>query len=345
MDRTIVQNGEGLRSADFLLAQRSAMIGLAKQAAASLGSGPLLDGLAVTPAGGLTVSVAPGAIYALANVDATPYGTLTADTTHSVLKQGLLMDAVTLSCPAPGTGGQSINYLVEVQFQENDGANTGLPFYNSATPTVPSFTNGNTLRQDVCAVQVKAGTAAATGSQTTPAPDAGWTAAYVVTVANAQATIITANISVAPGAPFLTFKTRDLAVMFAVWPDTGGANALVITPQPALTALTAGMELTVSPANANSGAATINVNGLGAVSVINPDGSALLSGEIVVGRLMTLLYTGGVFQWLNAPTATTQPANDSSTKIATTAYADLSSAAAAAGASSGGLFVWQQQGT
>jgi hypothetical protein len=54
------------------------------------------------------------------------------------------------------------------------------------------------------AVQVKAGTAATTGSQVTPTPDAGYIGLWVVTVANGQTTITSGNISLYPGAPLVT---------------------------------------------------------------------------------------------------------------------------------------------
>lgn len=217
MDRQIVYPGQIPLDTDILKGERNAMIGDAKLAHSLLGDGPFLNALACTPTSpaSLQVQVAPGQIYQLASLDATAFGSLAADTTHQILKQGLLMDAVTLSCPAPGTAGQSINYLIQVGYLETDGGSAVLPYYNSANPAVAyngpanAGTSQNTVRLGVCSVLVKAGTAATTGTQSTPAADAGYTGAYVVTVANGQTTIIAGNITTYVGAPFITDKLKD----------------------------------------------------------------------------------------------------------------------------------------
>lgn len=85
------------------------------------------------------------------------------------------------------------------------------------------------------------------------------------------------------------------------WPDTGAANALVVTPTIALAAYSNGLTLQVNPANANTTAATLNVSGLGATAIVNPDGTALVGTEIVAGAIMELVYQAGAFQWINAP--------------------------------------------
>jgi hypothetical protein len=212
LDRAIVWTGAQPRSVDFLQSERNTMVGLAKVVEALAGTSTFVAGLPCAPTSpaSMQVSVGPGQIYSLQNVDGTPYSSLAADTTHQVMKQGLLMDAVALSCPAPGTAGQSINYLVQAAFQEVDGGATVLPYFNSAAPTAPfngpngTNTANYTLRQDQCVITVKAGVPAATGSQTTPAPDAGNVGLYAVTVANGATTIIGGNIAVLPTAPFLT---------------------------------------------------------------------------------------------------------------------------------------------
>ncbi|MDA8256734.1 MAG: hypothetical protein M0Z99_14030, partial [Betaproteobacteria bacterium] len=209
MDRLLIYPFEQPQETDLLNAQKFALLGLAQLAAAALGSGPLLQGLACTPGTGLTVSVAPGQIYQSEVADATAFSSLPADS-RTVLKQGVVWTPTVLNCPAPGTAGQSINYLVEVGFLEADIDPVVLPFYDASNPTVPyngpngSGVPSNTVRSDECVVQVKAGTAATTGTQTTPAVDAGFIAAYVVTVAYGAASITTGNIAIAGGAPFIS---------------------------------------------------------------------------------------------------------------------------------------------
>ena len=211
MDRQIIYPGQIPLETDLLNSNRYALIGLSKLAAAVLGNGPLLDGLACTPVSpaALQVQIGAGAVYALANLDGAAYSSLAADTGHSLLKQGLLMDAATLDCPAPATAGNSVDYLVQAGYFDQDGGAVALPYYNAANPAQAysgpdnSGTAQHTVRQGVCRLAVKAGIAAASGSQTAPAPDPGYVGAYIVTVANGQSAITAADIGVNPGAPFI----------------------------------------------------------------------------------------------------------------------------------------------
>jgi hypothetical protein len=197
---------------DLLNIQREVYTGFGLAMQDLLGSSLLFSGLACTataPAS-LNVLVAPGRVYSVQQVDPNAFGSLAAVTAQSILKQGILALATTLSCPAPGTSGQSINYLIEAQFQENDGTAVVYEYFNASNINTPlngpdnSGTAQNSQRLDQLVLLVKGGIAATTGTQTTPAPDAGYTGLYVVTVANGQTQITSGNISVAPGAPFLT---------------------------------------------------------------------------------------------------------------------------------------------
>lgn len=211
MDRGIVYPGSIPLDTDILAPQKNAMVGLGWLAQAVLGATTLASGLGCVPTGpaSLQVVVNPGAIFTQGNTDTAAYGSLGADTTHQLVKQGLLLDAATLSCPAPGTAGQSINYLIEAQYQDVDDTPVVLPYYNAANPALAwsgpgnSGTPQNTFRRGKCVVQVKAGTAAATGSQVTPSADAGWTGLWVVTVANGQTTIVGGNIAQLAGSPLI----------------------------------------------------------------------------------------------------------------------------------------------
>jgi hypothetical protein len=208
MDRSIFFAGAIPRSSDVLFGQQAAMVGLAALSKAVLGSATVVDGLTVGPnsPAALNVVVAPGSIYSLANLDATAYGALAADTTHSILKQGVALDTTVLSIAPPGTAGFSQVFLIQAQFQETDSVPVTLPYYNAANPSVPfsgpanSGTPQNTRRLGTVVVQTKAGTAATTGTQTTPSADAGWTALAAVTVANGATTIIAGNITAILGA-------------------------------------------------------------------------------------------------------------------------------------------------
>jgi len=78
--------------------------------------------------------------------------------------------------------------------------------------------------------------------------------------------------------------------------DTGTSNAYVLTFPANFTSYTDEIIIYWIPSNTNSGASTINVNGLGIVNIVNPDGSTLSAGEITANVPSQILYKGGSFQ-------------------------------------------------
>lgn len=76
--------------------------------------------------------------------------------------------------------------------------------------------------------------------------------------------------------------------------DTGGANTYVASYTPAITAITDGMVLKFKAANANTGAATFNPNGLGAKPILGAAHSALQAGEIVAGGDVWLQWNSSI---------------------------------------------------
>jgi hypothetical protein len=205
----------GVSDADVLNGQKNAMLAIGAALQAILGSGPWFDGLACTPGSGLNISLAPGSVFQQLVTDATGYGSLGTDAAYTT-KGGLVRTTSSFACPAPTTAGQSINYLVEGQYQDVDGGSTLLPYYDSANPSIPYSGPANdgipqtTVRQAVCALRIKAGSAAATGSQTTPAPDAGWSGLWAITVPYGATSITSGEIALYPGAPFITLKLPQI---------------------------------------------------------------------------------------------------------------------------------------
>ena len=215
MDRPEFYYGEILRNFDLLSIGQDAMAGLAQLTQAVLGqAGSVAIGLGASPGGGLTLAIAAGQFYQLANLEATAMGGgggggLPINTTQ-ILKQGLSLTAQTVTgFLAPATVGQSINYLVEAQYQDQEYGTVILPYYNASKPAAQYSGPGNNTqmqsyaRKGIVALQAKAGAAATTGSQTTPAGDSGWTGLYVVTLAYGAATIVSGNIAPLAGAPLL----------------------------------------------------------------------------------------------------------------------------------------------
>ena len=81
--------------------------------------------------------------------------------------------------------------------------------------------------------------------------------------------------------------------------DTGSANTYAVTLSPAPPTLVAGLTVRFKVANTNTGASTLNVNGLGAGAIKRGDGTtALIAGDLVAGQVATVLYDGTNFQLL-----------------------------------------------
>lgn len=306
MDRQIIYPGAIPLETDLLGTNKNAMIGLSKLAAAILGTGTMLNGLACTPnsPAALNVLVAPGEIYSLQNIDGTAYSSIAADTTHSILKQGISLDTVTLSCPAPVTSGYSINYLVQVAYQDADTNAVVLPYYNASNPAQAysgpnnSGTAQNTVRNGFCAINVKAGAAATTGTQTTPAADDGYTGAFVVTVANGQTTITSGNIAAVVGAPFITNKLTQLAPLASPaltgTPTAPTAAAGTNTTQLATTALVRLTGLSASGVTTVTTTSTLAASTLGGTVLFN-------SASAIVPTLpaASSMYAGSRIEMMN----------------------------------------------
>jgi hypothetical protein len=244
VDRVLIWPGQVPLETDLLNTNRNTMTAIAKLSAAVFGTAGMANGFATTqsvvPA--MTVLVASGEVYQLANLDSTAYSSLAADTTHSIVKQGLQLDPVTVAIAAPGTAGFSINYLIEVAYQDSDTGLTVLPYYNASNPSVAYSGPANsgvsqpTKRAGIVSILAKAGVAATTGTQTTPSPDSGYLGLYVVTVANGASTVLNANISAYASAPILAtpaangrFIGRRVITSTQVYVPTPGTNFVNVT--------------------------------------------------------------------------------------------------------------------
>lgn len=233
MDRQIIYPGQVPMETDLLLTNKNTMTAIAKLCAAVLGVATSVSGFATTQTvvPSLAVLVAPGDIYSLQNIDGTAYSSLPSDTSHSIVKQGISLDPVTLPITPPGTAGFSINYLIQVAYQDSDTGTAVLPYYNASNPAIAYNGPANsgaaqpTKRAGVVSIQAKAGTAATTGTQTTPAPDAGYTGLYVVTVANGASSVVNANISPLATAPFINSTLHGLLPTFTTPVVVGAGTA------------------------------------------------------------------------------------------------------------------------
>lgn len=192
---------------------------------------------AQTTVASLSFLLGPGKLYAPELLDLTPMGQidgaggLNADTNvdHKIFKQGLWEDTATLGPLAPPvTAGQSQVFLVEAQFDTQDDVPVLTEFYNTAAPDTPISAEQSLYRRDLVAIQIKAGAAAATGSQAAPAVDAGWVPLWTITLANGDTTITAGKIAVAPGAPFINLKQPTPVIEpIATVGDASGMGTLV----------------------------------------------------------------------------------------------------------------------
>ncbi|MGE5043307.1 gp53-like domain-containing protein [Yersinia enterocolitica] len=308
LDRQIVYPGAIPLETDLLNTNRFTMIAIAKLAASVMGSNTYLNGLACTASSpaSMVINIAPGEIYSLQNIDSTAYSSLPADTAHSILKQGILLSATSFTLAAPSTAGQSINYLIQVAFQDVDSGATVLPYYNASNPSQAysgpnnSGIAQNTIRSGVCSVSVKTGVSATTGSQVTPPPDAGYVGAYVVTVNQGQTTITSTSINLAANAPFLPKNGLVSGVQSNTMnysADTGTANNYVASYFPAVTQLTDGLRLTFKAKNSNTASSTFSPNGLASAPIYTRAAGALTGGEIAQNKIMEVEWNSTLSAW------------------------------------------------
>lgn len=76
---------------------------------------------------------------------------------------------------------------------------------------------------------------------------------------------------------------------------SGSANAYTVTLNPAPTSYIEGMAIAVKINTDNTGASTINVNGLGAIPIKKPNGNDVSTGNLKAGSIYTLRYNGTNF--------------------------------------------------
>ena len=345
MDRQIVYSGQVPQTTDLLNTNRQTMIALAKLCADLFGTSTVVSGLGCVPTtpASMSVTINPGQIYQLANVDGTAYSALPADTAHSLLKQGILMDAQSFILSAPATAGYSQNYLIQAAYLENDINNVVLPYYNSANPS-QAFNgpggSGNaqpTTRAGQVSLQLVAGTAAATGTQTTPAVTAGYVGLAIITVANGQSTITAANITAYPNAPTAPTGGFLAAIgeRYSSIQNVATSSTLTTAALGALVNVTAtGQTITLPPA-ANcpngtsicvtymqaSGSTTVTRNGTDTLAF--GQGSSANSLALNPGEAVQFV-SNGVNGWVSAgqtlTTGVTPAQFDNTTKLATTAF-------------------------
>lgn len=80
----------------------------------------------------------------------------------------------------------------------------------------------------------------------------------------------------------------------------GTADAITLTPTPAITSYNAGVKYAFVATGTNTGAATVAVSGLAAKDIKKQDGTALVAGDIVSGKLYFIIYEGTNFRFISS---------------------------------------------
>lgn len=95
-----------------------------------------------------------------------------------------------------------------------------------------------------------------------------------------------------PTAPIWTVDDIVNSELVTLWGgvDTGAANAYVLNFTANFTSYTDGIVIYWIPSNTNTGASTINVNGLGPVPITNQDGTALYLGQLQANQVALIVY-------------------------------------------------------
>lgn len=102
-----------------------------------------------------------------------------------------------------------------------------------------------------------------------------------------------------PSATTATYSTAGISTIDAdvryYAADAGANDTYVITLSPAPTAYTTGMKISFKANTINTGAATLNVNSLGAKTIVKGVNTTLADGDIAAGMFCTVIYDGTNF--------------------------------------------------
>jgi hypothetical protein len=266
----------------------------------------------------MSVLIGAGVMFNFQQLDATAYSSIPADTAatdriykpyiqytqfnsaDNTARGNLVGLPLTFSPPVSG----ATNYLLQATFLTVDTDSENREFYNEADPENPIIQNVTQTRWDTISYSLKSAV-----SPSIPAPDAGYVGLYIIAVASGATTITNGNISVYSSAPFITeslTKKVSYASLQASTPiygaDTGTANTYAVTTTPVYTAITSGSRISMKAMNANTGASTLNVSGIGAVAirVATPIGLfPLAGGEILPNVIYEFRNDGTYWELLN----------------------------------------------
>jgi hypothetical protein len=103
-----------------------------------------------------------------------------------------------------------------------------------------------------------------------------------------------------------------------------GTDTITASGSPTVAAYTTGASYYFSPANTNTGAATINIDSLGAKSITKEGTTALAAGDLTANKIAFVVYDGTRFQLTN-PAVNSGQLSNNNTAIGSTAVDSLTS--------------------
>lgn len=252
--------------------------------------------MSVAPGTGLFVTVTPSvantrsSLYQVGAFDANTFGgpgppELAADPTLIMLQGMLAAPVSTGPYTPPGTPGQSINFLLEMQVQSVDATGTVVTILTDPTHSTTETVNRD--RKDLIVFQLKA--SAGSVSPAVPVVDAGWVAYASVLVPNGATQVTN---------PMITLQTQP-------WSGFAPSGALVGIAAGANVVYTPGAGATPVPTVAVTNAPSFS--GPVTASQFNGSGAGLSSGTVPVAALSPLplaVAQGGTGTSAPSPTAT-----------------------------------------
>ena len=90
----------------------------------------------------------------------------------------------------------------------------------------------------------------------------------------------------------------DIQTSGAIPIDTGSGNNFILTMSPPVLAYNQ-TPIFFKASHTNTGAATLNINGLGAKAIVSPNGAAMLPYDIRAGGIYCVVYDGTSFQLIS----------------------------------------------
>lgn len=164
----------------------------------------------------------------------------------------------------------------------NGSGSYGLPAGNPVVPsTVISSTWANTTLSDIGTALTQS---IANDGQTTPVANLPMATFRHTNVGNA----VSRTDYAAAG------QVQDSSLQWLT--SVAGTNTITASITPSLTAYVAGQTFRFVSAGANTGAVTLNINGLGAKAVTKRGTSALTGSEIAASQVVEVVYDGTQFQ-------------------------------------------------